>query len=397
LHRFTQRWSVRVGLSEFVRANLAVIVQEWEQFARTIEPPALHMNSVELRDWSEHLLLAIADEMSEPQSAEEQALKAKGLKPDHAPKLTRHSHIHAAERLMEGFTIDQLISEYRALRATVIRLWSDACASTQQRVSPYELIRFNEAIDQSLIESVNQFSMRLEHARDLFIGSLTHDLRDPLSAIRLSVEILLHAEQDLDAEAVRSVVRIRDSADGMQRMIDELLDFARTRLGGRLPICPEPLDLGKLCRTLVEELEALDPATKVALHVEGDLGGVWDRTRIEQAIANLLSSATTHCGEDLPVSLRLEGAGDEVVLVVHSEAGRFPDEQRLEPLDPLPRDDLEPERGMGLGLYIARQVFETHGGRLTVRSPAQGGTRFELRLPRWSRAESSRTPPAGVA
>lgn len=371
-----------MNLAEYIESNLDRLVAEWESFARTVEPPALTMSQADLKNWATQLLLAVAAEMRTQQTSTEQKRKSKGMSPRHAPALTEHSRIHAVERLHQGFSLNQLVSEYRALRASVVRLWTSEHTDAPDALS--QLIRFDEAIDQSLTESVHQYSTRLERARDLFVGTLGHDLYSPLSAISYSADLLLLRENGMPSEDVRAVVRIINGVDRMQRMLEDLLDFTRTRLGGELPLHREPLDLGVACDRVLEEFEP-QLGERLLRSASGDLEGYWDRTRIEQVISNLVSNAIEHGDEDGAVKVELLGQADDVELRVENEGEPLPWETQQVMYDPLVRGEILDDhrhRNLGLGLFITKQIVDAHGGAIELVSNETHGTAFRITLPR---------------
>src|SRR5206468_5693178 len=163
-------------LSDFISVNMESIVQAWEDFARTIEPPALTMDRTALRDHASAMLRVIAKDLTAGQTALEQSEKSKGhgLREDDDTA----AESHADARLLSGYTIEQIVSEFRALRASVLRLWSNS-AEKRQDIDPVDIIRFNEAIDQALAESVVRYARAVKKSQNLFLSILGHDLRDP--------------------------------------------------------------------------------------------------------------------------------------------------------------------------------------------------------------------------
>ena len=172
-------------LSEFVLANIERILQEWDTFARSIWPTP-RPNPILLRDHAEAILRAAARDMTTHQTATEQDSKSKGEggEGNASVKLDDASKRHALGRVRSGFHLMELVAEYRALRASVIRLWG-ASGALPDSGGLVDLTRFNESIDQSLAEAVRYFSMEMDRSREIFLGILGHDLRNPLNAILL--------------------------------------------------------------------------------------------------------------------------------------------------------------------------------------------------------------------
>lgn len=373
-----------MSLARFISDNLDDILAEWERFAETLYPAAKGLERKALRDFARGMLQTIAQEMEQPQTEDARTEKARGHLPEHAPPISESARRHASDRLTEGFTLDQLVAEYRALRASVVRRWVDQL----ETVGPDELeqmTRFNEGFDQSLTYAVSWYSNRLEQARDLFVGALGHDLRTPLGAILNSADVQLRHEQELNPAVVSSAVRIRNSALRMRRMLGALLDFTRTRLGGGLPLSVRKENLATVMRTVVDEVKANHTDCRIRAECTGDLSGNWDQCRLEQLLQNLLENAAIHATPGTPVTICAWGETERVHAAVHNQGAPIPREMQRAIFDPLTRGTVEGRQrsdGLGLGLYIARQIAEAHGGSLKVASSEDQGTTFTLSLPR---------------
>jgi PAS domain S-box-containing protein len=228
---------------------------------------------------------------------------------------------------------------------------------------------------------------RTAQFRERFIGIVSHDLRTPLSAISAGAGLLLRTE-GLPDKALRTVGRIATSAERMARMIAELLDFTRVRLGGGIPVQRTASDLYPVVRQGVEEAQMAFPGREVRLEAHGDFRGGWDGGRLAQVVGNLLKNALTYSPEDSPVTVGLHDEGAWVRLEVHNHnrAGPIPPEMLPELFDPFRRGEVSHtegnREGLGLGLYIAREIVSAHQGSIDVRSSAREGTVFTLRLPR---------------
>jgi signal transduction histidine kinase len=223
-----------------------------------------------------------------------------------------------------------------------------------------------------------------EEFREQFIGMLGHDLRNPLNAIMLSAQQL--QRRGLTEAQAPLGGRILSSSRRMERMIHQLLDFARARLGGGIPVERAPGDLFELCRRCVEELRASHPEQPLELETLGDGQGAWDADRLEQVLCNLVINALKYGEPGRPVRVRVEATGPEAVLRVHNEGAPIPPEVLPHLFDAYRRAVRTHERGMdaglGLGLYITWHLVRAHGGTLEVTSLAEEGTTFTVRLPR---------------
>jgi signal transduction histidine kinase len=370
-------------LSDFLLTKIEPILTDWENFARTILPATSGMNRERLRDHAREMLITIARDMATEQTASEQEEKSQGRKaPDVADSA---AETHATDRLHSGFTLDELVSEYRALRATVIRLWTREMGRAD-RTNLEELTRFNEALDQALSESVSRYTSQVAHARDLLIGALSHDLRTPLSSVLHSAQFMLRSEA-LDDAHTKAASRILNSATRMNAMVADLLDFSRTRLGDELPVARSSMDLGDACRAAIEEMSAFHPSGTFTFEAAGALTGTWDGTRIAQMLSNLLGNAVQHGSPETPVAVKAIGSADEVVVTVHNEGPPIPEELRARIFEPLARGSQsdhasKSDKNLGLGLYIACQIAQAHRGSLKLAASNREGTTFAARLPR---------------
>lgn len=371
-------------LPDYIDQHMESLLDEWESFARNARPARADLDRQELRNWARSLLEAMAAEMRSAQTGREQERKSKGERPEYAPRLTDAAQTHAMDRLAHGFNIDQIVSEYRALRATVVRLWTRNTTTDDEAVD--ELVRFNEAMDQALTESIHRYSAALERARDLFIGALSHDMRTPLGSILVSAEALLCSEV-LDSRHLQGAVRIRNAGKRISRMLQDLLDFTQTRVGGKLPMHREQTDLSSVCTAIVEEIRALHPDREIQLECRTSLDGMFDVNRVGQMLSNLLLNAVKYGDEGAPVRVTAHSTDDDVFLCVHNEGEPIPKELQRCIFEPLVRgirqNEAENDRGgLGLGLYIASEIAQGHDGYIDLESTAVDGTTFKARLSR---------------
>jgi PAS domain S-box-containing protein len=220
--------------------------------------------------------------------------------------------------------------------------------------------------------------------RERFLGVVSHDLRNPLNAILLSANALLRTES-IPASHTKMVRRIVTSGERMSRMIGELLDFTRGRLGGGIPIHPRRVNLRHLCRHVLEELESGFPGRELRLDAEGDFVGQWDPDRLSQLLGNLGKNALDYSPVDTPVDFTLHDEGGSVRVEVHNQGPPIPEQLLAGIFEPFRRaveGDAHPTSGLGLGLFIVQEIARAHGGRVEVRSSQAEGTTFTVRLPR---------------
>jgi signal transduction histidine kinase len=223
---------------------------------------------------------------------------------------------------------------------------------------------------------------RALHFSETFVGVLGHDLRNPLSAIITAADLVLRREQS--ERVSRPIQRIQTSAARMTRMIEQLLDFTRARIGGGIPIEPAPLDLHDLAEQLVQEMEGAS-RQQIELEASGDTRGEWDSDRLGQVLSNLLGNAVEHGNPSRPVRLTLDGRARGTVRISVWNAGAVPESLLPVLFDPFQRaasGKVTRSRGLGLGLYIVQQIVLAQGGTISVHSSEREGTTFLITLPR---------------
>ncbi|SUD42638.1 bacteriophytochrome [Pseudomonas fluorescens] len=371
-------------LSEFIVLHADRIVDEWEQFAETLTPAAETLNRTQLRDHAHSILLAAARDMNTRQSASEQAAKAKGEGLEKTPSLDEAAASHGELRHTVGFDLVQMTSEFRHLRACVIRLWVNHLESPELTYFQ-DMIRFNEAIDEALAESTAAYAEQVNRSRDIFLAILGHDLRAPLQAVKMSTEMLLR-KAPLDSKGLSLVGNIQNGARHMGAMVSDLLEFVRSRLGSSLPIEPKPMNLADAAREAIAEACAGRPDCQVHLHTDGDTQGQWDRGRIDQLLQNLIGNALQHGLNGQVPTLSLDGTADSVELRMHNFGPPIPQAALGTVFDPLVRSATEElgsnSTSLGLGLFIVKEVVQAHRGTIEVASSEAGGTTFTVVLPR---------------
>ncbi|MEX1184096.1 MAG: sensor histidine kinase [Gemmatimonadota bacterium] len=373
-------------LSEFINAQREPILAEWELFARRLGSITDTMDIAALRDHASAMLTVIAADLETPQTDREQHQKSVGNAPPESSEPPTAAEEHGADRAERGFSIDEMVSEYRALRASVIRLWMDAC-DTLAEADIVDLTRFNEAIDQALAEGVSRYTMDLDQSKEMFIAILGHDLRTPLGAIITSSSFMLESGE-LEEPHLTLTSRIASSSRRMERLIGDLLDLTRSRLGGGIPIKPDWMNAETVVRDAVSELAAVHPERVIEIKVEGDLRGRWDEARLTQVMTNLIGNALEHGAGESPVTVSLCGLKEEVTVAIHNHGVPIAPSMVSRVFDPMKRrqtrDGSAPAASshLGLGLYIAERIINAHGGTIDVVSSASAGTTFTVHLPR---------------
>jgi signal transduction histidine kinase len=290
---------------------------------------------------------------------------------------------HALQRLGFGIELAVVNIEYRWLRSVVLKRLLTVASSLDVRE---QLIRLNEGLDHAIHFAVRRYTEQRDYARDRFIGILAHDLRDPLSSVAMATQHLLRSDA-LNAQDRTRVSIIDRAVVRMERMVRDVLDFARGHLAGGIPVTLADVDLGEICCAAADEAKSAHPERTIQVKVNGDLRGTFDRDRVSQVIGNLLSNAIHH-GED-PIVLEVWEADDRRAVLTRVSNRGLPIPPALEPrlFEPFVQAPNAKKRSLGLGLYIVAQIARAHGAIYQVSSSGDE-TRFTIQWPR--------TPPSEV-
>jgi signal transduction histidine kinase len=278
------------------------------------------------------------------------------------------------------------------------RFWANVVI-TPMRGSSNELVGFVK-VTRDLTErrKMEEERLRLAHAeeairlRDEFLSIASHELRTPLTALQLQLDVVRERASRLDATVARKVERAKKMGDRLARLIDTLLDVSRIATGS-LNLNVERSDLGETMREVVERHHesAASAGSELSLIVDGPVWGHWDRLRIEQIATNLVSNALKY-GAGQPIELRVAQDAETAVFTVSDRGPGIPDGDRARIFERFERAaSTRHYGGMGLGLYIARQITEAHGGTIAAENRPGGGACFSVRLPLVSRASAERT------
>lgn len=372
-------------LAQFIRANAEAILLEWVAFARSCAPAAKLMDESTLRDHALAMLRTISADLDTVQTALEQSEKSKGNSDSTSADPDTAAEIHGADRAWSGFTVGEMVSEYRALRASVIRLWIRA-SGTLEGSDLDDLVRFNEAVDQAIAESITRYTEDLDHSKEMFLAVLGHDLRSPLGAVLMSSQFMIESG-GLAGSNLALSAGIARSARRMNQMVEDLLDFTRSQLGSGVPITRAQMDMAQVVQNAVDEMTAAHPERVFETSTSGDASGAWDEARMSQALVNLLGNAVQHGAAARPIRIVTRGEQRTVLITVHNFGAVIPQSEifgifspfkRLKAGVPVERDS----SNLGLGLYIADRIVKAHSGTIDVTSSAEDGTFFTISLPR---------------
>lgn len=378
-------------LSAFIRENMEAILQGWEDFAVTLKS----LNSAskaQLRDHAKDILAGICVDLDSYQSVQAGVDKSQGNGPDVAGETAAEAH--AVDRIKAGFSVEELLAEYRALRASVLRLWQDRVRRADEH-ELQDMLHFNEAIDQSLTESLATFSALLRDSQNVFLAILGHDVRNPLGAISMGAQMIMQ-DTSLPERHIKVATQVLRSTQRVTDIVSDLLDYSTSHLGGGIPVTPGRYDLSAECASVTHEMQLLHPHRSFRIDIEPGMTVQWDRARMSQALSNLMANAVQHGALDSPVWVTVAREGDDIAIVVQNEGAVIAPGRLRSMFDPgksfviksLSERSASHSDNLGLGLYITHEIVLAHGGKIWVTSTAAEGTTLKARIP---------SAPAGAA
>jgi signal transduction histidine kinase len=276
------------------------------------------------------------------------------------------------QHLFKGYENGAVDFIYKPIEARILRNKADVF---------FQLYRQKQQLALDLRERTE--TLRLN---EMFAAVLGHDLRSPLSAILSSATAI--QVRSGDALVQEAAARTLSSGRRMRRMIDDMLDLSRARLGGGIPIQPETVDLGALVQRVVREQQSAHPERSIRVESRGDLTGHWDPVRLSQLASNLIGNAIQHGDHAGEVHVQLDGSDARDVILAVANAGSIPDEILPRLFDPFAGvQDAHRSGGLGLGLYIVQQIAQAHHGNVAVDSNSGTHTIFKVQMPRATEAQ----------
>ncbi len=366
-------------LAQFIRQAREEILAE--SFAYATQIPALQGSAASvLRNHLPLVLNTIALDLEKPQSREQSIDKSLGHAAPPAEESAAQSHGTLRARI--GLDIEQLVAEYRVIRSCVLRLWTEACEPNEFVIQ--DTVRFNEAIDQAVAESVAFHAAEIAKWRHIFLGVLGHDLRGPLNAMMLTAELLERVESKSNGQAMYLVGALLRNGRRLNALLDSLLEYNKATLGVGMQLNREAVDLGAECQEEFEMLQRAFPKRQIQLQITGDTRGAFDRSRVRQAVSNLVSNAAQHSPEGSAVAVIVIGQETAVEITTENVADPIPQDVLNTLFDPLRRNASEAGASsghLGLGLFIVREIARAHQGEVTA-TTADGVIRFRMVLPK---------------
>lgn len=369
-----------MNFTRFIKTHKEEITNEWVKFAQDNIGCVRDLDQEEVRDHIKQMLDRIVESMETTEPDFEQEKKSKG----NQSGASKAANQHGEQRADVGFDIMELSSEFRALRASILRLWEAHSKAKKLETDFQDMIRFNEAIDELWVVSIKRFDDKVNESKNWFMGILGHDLRNPLAAIS-GVQSILKLSKNISEKERILIGRSDSSVKRMKELIDNLLELTNLRLGSGMTIKKVQLDLSKQSEKIVQELQLSYPEADLIIETAGPIQGEWDVLRLDQLMTNLITNAIRYGEPGGPVTISTSGKGKEAFLTIHNEGEPMP--KRIIDMissgkynktngDPTKKDSY------GLGLYIVKEIVDGHKGQIKLKSNKKSGTTFKIILPR---------------
>jgi signal transduction histidine kinase len=350
-------------LHEMIAARRAEIVARFRSDVRAAAVEAKTLARSEIEDNIPGLLDEIVIALSRQTSI-----------PDSSPNAAEHGK----QRLRVGFDLNTVVREYGILCSCIL----DFAASSGVDPTLEEFHRLARSLNVGVSDAVVEYSQVRFRLFEMFVSVLSRDLKNPLQAISSGAEMLQRPVSRATDVIARIAAQLAHGTARIHRILDQLLDLSRVGLGGGFALQRQRFDLTELCAQVVKELSDENPGRVIVLMSDGVFAGSWDRARLHQVLSNLGINALTHGSGTSAVQFRLLSDVDEVLVEVHNEGKPIAHSEFARLFDPFRQQPEAAGGGLGLGLYIVREIVREHGGAVEVESSEDAGTTFRVRLPR---------------
>ncbi|MEP0892423.1 HAMP domain-containing sensor histidine kinase [Leptolyngbya sp. FACHB-16] len=358
--------------SDRLKQNTQRIMRMWEERARDEVGASIHQNSLVLQNSLPQYLNQLVDELSNKIERTSARIKADQLESTRIGK--QHGHERAG---FSDYSMPQLIFEYHILRQVIFQvLEEESLLKTRER----DIII--DSIEQAVNDAATQFSQTLRDIQELFMVTLTHDLRGPLNVIKMGTQLTLRRLEQGDTH-VNIAAKMLNAVDRLDSMIQNLLDASRLRSGQSLRLEFEECSLDSLVRDVAEDLSFAYGKNRFVVIADVDVRGNCSLKEIRRVIENLAINAVKYGAPDTPITLTLQQNETQISLTIHNEGEPIaPDAQSILFQQFRRTTSAEDQTGWGLGLFLAKSIIEAHQGTIEVESAEGKGTSFIIKLPK---------------
>jgi signal transduction histidine kinase len=376
-----------MDIAEILRKNIKHISQVWLKRARENIKVSGTVSDEQFIDSLPDFLDVIAEMLSN-RNKDEEARRRAHICRQHAeqrhalPDYTLEMVMHELQLLQQ--TIFEVLRKETEISGEQSRVISESIFSGVRETAVIFISLEFEVRDKALAQSqeaVNRLHSE-QQLREQFVQTLTHDLRNPLSAARVSAQLLLRdPAQELRHSLAAKIIAHLDRVDGM---IANLLDVGAITAGKGLKLNIRPLDMNDVITRVVEDMTTIH-GTRVQYERDGEVTGYWDEFHLRRAIDNLADNAIKYGWHHTPITIRLQSRDERVIMSVHNFGAPISENEIKALFMPFTRTKSAqegPQRGWGLGLPLTKGIVEAHGGTLSVSSSEKDGTTFTIDLPR---------------
>ena len=357
--------------SDRLRQNAERIMEMWEKRARDEVYASMHQNSLVLQDSLPKYLEQLVDELST------QIKRTPTRIARDERESTRIGKLHGHERAgYADYSMSQLIFEYHILRQVIFQvLEEEAPLGVRER----DIII--GSIEQAVNDAATQFSETLRDIQELFMVTLTHDLRGPINVVKMGTQLTLRRLERGDSH-IDVAVRMLGAITRLDSMIQNLLDASRLRAGQSLKLEFEECDLDKLVFEVVEDLNFAYGERFVVVS-DSEINSYCSPKEIRRVIENLAINAVKYGEPKTPITLTLQQTETQVSLTIHNQGDPIAlDAQSILFQQFRRTPSAEEQTGWGLGLFLVKSIIEAHQGTIEVKSAAGEGTSFIIKLPK---------------
>ncbi|WOD37440.1 HAMP domain-containing sensor histidine kinase [Nodosilinea sp. E11] len=357
--------------SEELRRNSKKIMELWEKRARDEVSASIHQDSLALQNSLPLYLDQLADELSN--QSKKTSLQTEDVKLKNTQIGRNHGHERAG---YVDYTMSQLILEYHILRQVIFQI-----LEKETPLSPRARDIIIDSIEQAVNDAATQFSDTLRDIQEMFMVTLTHDLRGPVNVVKMGTQLILR-RFELGDTHLDITVRMISAIERMDAMIQNLLDASRLRAGQGLKLEFEDCKLDQLLHEVIEDL-SFTHGDRFVIVSESNVVSRCSRKQIRRVIENLAVNAIKYGDSDAPITLTLQKTSDHIQLAIHNRGNPIPPETQAILFQQFRRPpSAEEKTGWGLGLFLAKNIIEAHRGTIEIDSCEAQGTKFVIRLPK---------------
>jgi len=358
--------------SDRLKQNVEIIMQRWEKRARDEVKASIHQDSLVLQNSLPLYLNQLVDELSN------RIVRTSARIASDEVESTRIGKLHGHERARYAdYSMNQLIFEYHILRQVIFQVLEEEEAPLE--VQDRDIIICS--IEQAVNDAATQFSETLRDIQELFMVTLTHDLRGPLNVVKMGTHLTLRRLERGDTH-VDVAMRMIGAVNRLDSMIQNLLDASRLRAGQSLKIEFEECNLEMLLQDVTEDL-IFAYGKRFVVVCDSEIRTYCSRKEIRRVIENLAINAVKYGTPSTPITLTLQQTETQISLAIHNEGEPIAlDAQSILFQQFRRTSSAEDQTGWGLGLFLAKSITEAHQGTLAVESAEGKGTSFIIKLPK---------------